>query len=80
MRSPYCADTIYCRPAAQPVSLPHKTQVGDILLRLFESLGRWQQRARSRRDLMAMDDHLLKDIGLSRADAWQEADKPFWRD
>ena len=80
MRSPYCTDTIYCRPAAQPVSFPHKTHVGDILLRLFESLAKWQQRARSRRDLMALDDHLLKDIGLSRADAWQEADKPFWRD
>jgi uncharacterized protein YjiS (DUF1127 family) len=25
------------------------------------------------------DDYLLKDIGVSRAEAFREADKPFWR-
>jgi uncharacterized protein YjiS (DUF1127 family) len=26
-----------------------------------------------------MDDHLLRDIGLSRADLEHEIEKPFWR-
>ena len=40
----------------------------------------WQQRAAQRRHLAALDDALLRDIGISRADAVREAAKPFWRD
>jgi uncharacterized protein YjiS (DUF1127 family) len=29
--------------------------------------------------LSELDDHLLRDIGLSRADARRELSKPFWR-
>lgn len=32
-------------------------------------LGRWRQAGRSRRALLTMNDHLLKDIGISRVDA-----------
>jgi uncharacterized protein YjiS (DUF1127 family) len=39
----------------------------------------WMERGRSRRALAALGDHQLKDIGISRADAWQESEKPFWR-
>lgn len=39
----------------------------------------WLERRRQRRALLELNDHLLKDIGLSRADAWQEGTKPFWR-
>ena len=34
--------------------------------------------SRSRRRLVELDDHLLKDIGISRAQAWQEARRPSW--
>lgn len=34
---------------------------------------------RQRRDLLALDDAMLKDIGISRTDALQEGNKPFWR-
>ena len=40
----------------------------------------WQERLRQRRHLDGLDDRLLKDIGLSRADVAREVDKPFWRD
>ena len=40
----------------------------------------WQQRARERKQLAAFDDRLLRDIGVSRADALRECGKPFWRD
>lgn len=39
----------------------------------------WHERARQRRELLALNDRDLHDIGLSRADAASEGDKPFWR-
>jgi uncharacterized protein YjiS (DUF1127 family) len=39
----------------------------------------WQQRARDRQQLQSLSDHMLRDIGLSRADVFLEASKPFWR-
>ncbi|QCO01160.1 DUF1127 domain-containing protein [Azospirillum argentinense] len=37
------------------------------------------ERWRQRQALMRLDDHLLKDIGVSRADVDSEVSKPFWR-
>ena len=42
-------------------------------------LAGWLHNWRSRRQLAQLDDAALKDIGVSRVDALQEADKPFWR-
>jgi uncharacterized protein YjiS (DUF1127 family) len=39
---------------------------------------RWIDRGRQRRQLAELSDHMLRDIGITRADAWAEADKPFW--
>ena len=39
----------------------------------------WRARSRSRRELMALDDRTLQDIGLGRGDAYMEYSKPFWR-
>ncbi len=39
----------------------------------------WSERTQQRRRLAALDDRILKDIGLSRADVMSESDKPFWR-
>jgi uncharacterized protein YjiS (DUF1127 family) len=33
---------------------------------------------RSRRSLLALDPHLLQDIGLSREEALSEASRPLW--
>jgi len=38
----------------------------------------WMERSRQRHALSNLDDHHLKDIGLSRAEAMAEARKPFW--
>ncbi|HEX6141103.1 MAG TPA: DUF1127 domain-containing protein [Geminicoccaceae bacterium] len=45
----------------------------------FERLLLWDERHRARRRLLAMDERGLKDLGITRADARAEADKPFWR-
>jgi uncharacterized protein YjiS (DUF1127 family) len=46
-------------------------------------IARWIARSRQRQALRdiaeANDFHLLKDIGVSREEAFREADKPFWR-
>ena len=39
----------------------------------------WRERAQQRRDLQSLSDHMLRDIGLTRADVFAEASKPFWR-
>jgi|GEM_PF-2403282 uncharacterized protein YjiS (DUF1127 family) len=42
-------------------------------------LGNWQSRLDQRRHLLALDDRLLRDIGVERATALAEADKAFWK-
>jgi len=49
------------------------------LLGLLLSVEKWADRHEQRRDLASLDDHMLHDIGLSRADVEREAAKPFWR-
>jgi len=45
-----------------------------------ERLQGWEQRHRTRQQLSGLDRDALKDIGVSRADALQEASKPFWQE
>ena len=44
-------------------------------------IGRWLERARSRRQLrLILDDpHVLADLGLTRDEVGSESIKPFWR-
>ncbi|MBP2298393.1 DUF1127 domain-containing protein [Azospirillum picis] len=62
--------------AARRDSIPG---IGERLVMLFDRLATWSERRRQRRALEALPDHLLADIGISRADAATEAEKPFWR-
>jgi uncharacterized protein YjiS (DUF1127 family) len=39
----------------------------------------WIERTRQRQALAALDDRMLRDIGITRVDAAREAGKPFWR-
>ncbi len=53
--------------------------VAGLPRRLLDTLLLWQERVSQRRQLMQMDERLLKDIGVSRVQARAEFDKPFWR-
>lgn len=70
----------HARPAARHVG-GHGPSVtlADVAGALLRTFAVWRERARQRRVLAAMDDHLLKDIGLTRADVDHETGKPFWR-
>jgi uncharacterized protein YjiS (DUF1127 family) len=46
---------------------------------LLELVKTWRRRAYERQALAGMSDHLLRDIGVTRCDAMNEASKPFWR-
>ena len=48
-------------------------------VQLTDLLLLWMQRARQRRSLDSLSDHVLKDVGLSRADVAGEARKRFWQ-
>jgi uncharacterized protein YjiS (DUF1127 family) len=48
------------------------------LLGAIELVLDWQEVARQRRSLLELDERLLKDIGITRADALREASRPFW--
>lgn len=53
---------------------------GRLSLRHMPALIRaWQQRARTRRQLAALDEHQLADIGISPSERMHELEKPFWR-
>ena len=46
--------------------------------RLIKTLYVWQQRSVDRNHLLDMNDRLLSDMGIDRAIAMREANKPFW--
>lgn len=39
----------------------------------------WQERSAERQRLKGMEDYLLKDVGLTRAEMDHEVRKPFWQ-
>ncbi len=45
----------------------------------FDLLYTWQGRVQERAHLASIEDYLLSDMGISRAQADNEAAKPFWR-
>ena len=47
---------------------------------LIDTLLLWQERAAERTRLASLDERLLRDAGLSRADVEREAAIPFWRE
>ena len=51
----------------------------SFFIRVIELLLVWHQRRRERRQLLTLNDWQLKDMGLSRGDAYREGTKPFWR-
>lgn len=70
-------------PPARPATVRRIPLRFDDVLRVVDDVIRmamdWNQRQRQRRHLAAMDDRMLKDIGVSAADAAREVGKPFWR-
>lgn len=64
----------------QVLRLSHRPAITSMVFpRLLAALLRMHERWHQRRDLRELDDHLLRDIGITREQARREAGKPFWR-
>ena len=62
-------------------SLPFAVRLhhaGSAIRRLPSRLLRFAALSRSRRGLLMLDDHLLRDIGLTRSEAMAEAQRAAW--
>ena len=83
--------TVYFRdlPAesVSPVTSLRRTDVGPEPSRRGQDpagnlwlawLREWRRRHRSRTSLAELNGHMLKDIGVTYAEAEHEANKPFW--
>ncbi len=68
-------DTMY-RTSAPGRSF--STRLGAFLLAVGTLVASYAERRRSRLALLEMTDDQLKDIGVSRADAWNEARRSPW--
>lgn len=53
--------------------------IGGVVRKLTGTVLTWRERARARRVLVAMDDRMRRDIGLSQFHVLRESTKPFWR-
>jgi len=60
-------------------SQSHRSDAPQWSTRVHDVLRLWRQRTRGRTQLGQLTEGQLRDIGLSRADAIVEANKPFWR-
>ena len=63
----------------RPVVGPALGAAGGWLAQAYEQVLGWLDRMHQRRHLAQLSDHMLKDIGLTRADVEAETSKPFWR-
>lgn len=66
------------RDAAQPRAGSLLVATEEVFTGILETLLRWQDLSMQRRRLLELDAYMLKDIGISRADAVREARRPFW--
>ena len=72
----YDALYTWARKQAEPVSYAKSLRSG--LHHVLAALLAWGERRRQRLWLQELDDWMLRDIGVTRADADGEARKPFW--
>lgn len=75
------AAVLHSKQSSTP--LPRRSLSATAVLPLVRgwliALARAHERSRQRQTLRDLDDHLLRDIGVTREQAEREAHKPFWR-
>lgn len=51
----------------------------ELFSRAFDTMLMWQERQEERRHVLKLDDRMLRDIGLTRDQAFELSRRPFWR-
>ncbi len=59
---------------------PHRRRPAHLFLAALKLICRWHERVRQRRQLARLDTRMLRDVGITAAEAEREFNKPFWRD
>ncbi len=57
---------------------PRLPLIAALAVQFAATVTKWEQRRRSRLNLGKLDDHLLRDVGLTRYQARKEANRHFW--
>jgi uncharacterized protein YjiS (DUF1127 family) len=57
---------------------PQRTAIHPVAA-AWTMIALWIERTRQRDALAGLDDRQLRDIGITRAEAARECEKPFWR-
>lgn len=68
-------------PKSIEVSVPQSMNlppVSRLLMGFAVKVARWEMNRRTRKSLEKLDDHLLRDVGLTQNAAQKEWDKPLW--
>ena len=71
--------TLAVPAASDAQSVGESIRFRDVLAAVIEQVLVWHERAQQRRQLQSLSDHMLRDLGLGRADVAAETSKPFWR-
>jgi uncharacterized protein YjiS (DUF1127 family) len=74
MRLTYDSAAAYAKPRSALIS-----SLGALLSEPIAMLRAWMRHRRDRRDLLRLDDHMLRDIGLDPSRVDEIAARPFWR-
>jgi uncharacterized protein YjiS (DUF1127 family) len=69
-----------CTTSALPsIALQSRPAAKPALERAIDTVLLWHERMKSRRVLAALDDRMLRDVGIDQATARRESGMPFWR-
>jgi len=70
-----CKDRSICLRKTKP----KQRFIESVVQNVMPVFRRWIRNYRSRQQLLSLDRNQLKDIGVSRSEALEEARKPFWK-
>lgn len=68
-----------CTGAAAEIAVSDRPKPVTMLLATLRQIAFWYERWRQRQDLAELDDHILRDIGISPREVERECAKPCWR-
>jgi uncharacterized protein YjiS (DUF1127 family) len=73
------ADQLVTRDTVHRRARRDEVRIVDLVVLAWRVVMHWGDRARQRSMLAELDDRLLEDAGITRAQVAREIRKPFWR-